>query len=107
MDSDLDWGQDVKRLGTRLHEVGATSVACIGLVWSDLQGEQGFPKIRPMDRFHPVEGWNAIGVTLLKAHRTISWPDQIKPHWRVGKSIYLWYFPPAASPPASNQPAGR
>ena len=54
-----------------------------------------------------MEGWNAIGVTLLKAHRTILWPDQIKPHWRVGKSIYLWYFPPAASPPASNQPAGR
>jgi hypothetical protein len=107
VDSDLDWGQDVKRLGTRLHEVGATSVAWSGYVWADLQGEHGFPKIRPLDRFHPVEGWNAIGVTLLKAHRTILWPDQIKPHWRVGKSIYLWYFPPAASPPASNQPAGR
>ena len=44
VDSDLDWGQDVKRLGTRLHEVGATSVAWSGYVWADLQGEHGFPK---------------------------------------------------------------
>jgi hypothetical protein len=100
VDSDLDWGQDTKRLATRLHEVGATSVAWMGFVWADLEAEQGFPKIRPMDRFRPMEGWNAIGVTLLKEHRAIEWPDQIKPHWRVGKSIYLWYFPPAGSPPA-------
>ena len=106
VDSDLDWGQDVKRLSARLHEVGATSVAYTFYVWADLD-EFGFPKVTPMNRFRPMEGWNAIGVTLLKAHRAIEWPDQIKPHWRVGKSIYLWYFPPAASPPASNQPAGR
>jgi len=96
VDSDLDWGQDVKRLATRLHEVGASSVAWAGYVWGELEEEQGFPKIRRMNRMQPLEGWNAIGVTLLKAHRTILWPDQIKPHWRVGKSIYLWYFPPAA-----------
>jgi len=100
VDSDLDWGQDVKRLATRLHQVGATSVAWTGYVWADLEGEHGFPKVRSMDKFHPVEGWNAIGVTLLKAHRSIVWPDQIKPDWRVGKSIYLWYFPPAKSRPA-------
>ena len=94
VDSDLDWGQDIKRLATRLHEVGATSVAWTGYVWADLEQEHGFPKIRPMNRYRPVEGWNAIGVTLLKSYRTIVWPDEIKPHWRVGKSIYLWYFPP-------------
>ena len=51
-----------------------------------------------MNRFRPVEGWNAIGVTLWKGRQTIVWPDQIKAHWRVGKSILLWYFPPAGSP---------
>ena len=100
VDSDLDWGQDMKRLATRLHEVGATSVAWTGYVWADLEEEQGFPKTRRLNRYHPVEGWNAIGVTLWKAYRTIVWPDQIKPQWRVGKSILLWYFPPAAVPPA-------
>ena len=97
VDSDLDWGQDIKRLATRLHEVGATSVAWTGSVWADLEQEHGFPKIRPMNRFRPVEGWNAIGVTSLKSNRAILWPDEIKPHWRVGKSIFLWYFPPAAA----------
>ena len=101
VDSDLDWGQDVKRLATRLHEVGATSVAYTGYVWADLEKEHGFPPLRPLNRFRPMEGWNAIGVTLLKAHRTILWPEQIKPHWRVGKSIYLWYFPPAGGQPAA------
>ena len=100
VDSDLDWGQDIKRLATRLHEVGATSVAWTGYVWAELEEEHGFPKIRPMNRFRPEPGWSAIGVTLLKGHRTLYWADQIKPHWRVGKSVFLWYFPPAgASPP--------
>lgn len=99
VDSDLDWGQDVKRLATRLHEVGATSVAYTGFVWAELESEHNFPKIRPMGVFQPVEGWNAIGVTLLKAHRTIVWPEKIPPQWRVGKSIFLWYFPPAGSAP--------
>jgi 4-amino-4-deoxy-L-arabinose transferase-like glycosyltransferase len=95
VDSDLDWGQDIKRLATRLHEVGATSVAWTGYVWAELEKEHDFPRIRPMNRFQPEPGWSAIGVTLLKGHRTIFWADQIPPHWRVGKSIYLWYFPPA------------
>jgi 4-amino-4-deoxy-L-arabinose transferase-like glycosyltransferase len=96
VDSDLDWGQDVKRLAARLHQLGATSVAYTGFVWAELEDHHNFPKIRSLDRFHPVEGYNAIGVTLLKAHRTIVWPDQIKFQERVGKSILMWYFPPAA-----------
>jgi hypothetical protein len=23
------------------------------------------------------------------------WPDQVKPPERIGKGIWLWYFPPA------------
>jgi hypothetical protein len=95
VDSDLDWGQDLKRLSKRLHEVGATSVAFTGFDYADLEAEHGFPPIHGMNPLAPVEGWNAIGVTLWKEFRTVTWPDQIKPKERVGKGILLWYFPPA------------
>lgn len=96
VDSDLDWGQDLKRLSKRLREVGATSVAFTGFDYADLETEHGFPPIHGMNPTAPVEGWNAIGVTLWKEFRTITWPDQIKPKERVGKGILLWYFPPAS-----------
>jgi hypothetical protein len=95
VDSDLDWGQDLKRLSQRLREVGATSVAFTNSDYADLQGEHGFPPTHGMNKIAPVEGWNAIGVTCWKELRVITWPDQIKPRERVGKGILLWYFPPA------------
>ncbi|HMD70798.1 MAG TPA: hypothetical protein VKF41_05610 [Bryobacteraceae bacterium] len=95
VDSDLDWGQDLKRLSKRLHEVGATSVAYTGFDYADLEGEHGFPPVHGMSKLAPIEGWNAIGVTSWKELRVVTWPDQIKPQERVGKSILLWYFPPA------------
>ena len=95
MDSDLDWGQDLKRLSQRLHEVGATSVGFSGFDYADLEGEHGFPPIHGLDRRGPFEGWNAIGVTGWKEMRLVSWPDRFKPTQRVGKGILLWYFPPS------------
>lgn len=94
VDSDLDWGQDLKRVAQRLHEVGATSVAYTGFDYADLEAEHHFPPIHGMNKAAPVEGWNAIGVTLWKEFRTVTWPDQIKPRERVGKGMLLWYFPP-------------
>jgi 4-amino-4-deoxy-L-arabinose transferase-like glycosyltransferase len=95
VDSDLDWGQDLKRLSQRLHEVGATSVGFSGFDYADLEGEHGFPPIHGLDRRGPFEGWNAIGVTGWKEMRLVSWPDRFKPTQRVGKGILLWYFPPS------------
>lgn len=102
VDSDLDWGQDLKRLSARLHEVRATSVAFTGFDYADLEGEHGFPPIHGMNPRAPVEGWNAIGVTCWKELRIVTWPDQIPPKERVGKGMLLWYFPPVnrnAPPP--------
>jgi len=101
VDSDLDWGQDMKRLSQRLHEVGAPSVAWMGFVLADLEKEHGFPPIHGLNPYAPVEGWNAVGFTVWKGMRRVYWPDRIKPQERVGKSILLWYFPPAhaAAPP--------
>jgi len=92
-DSDLDWGQDLKRLAHRLQEVGATDVTFDRYTVVDLQA-LGFPKVHPMNANSPSPGWNAIGAGVWKETGLFRWPDRIKPTERVGKSILLWYFPP-------------
>jgi hypothetical protein len=103
VDSDLDWGQDLKRLARRLHEVGAREVAFEQVFVADLEREHGFPHIlRKVDVLNPSPGWNAVEVTGWKGMRlglgdrypkAVLWPDRIEPLERVGKSILLYYFP--------------
>jgi len=103
IDSDLDWGQDLKRLARRLHEVGAREVAFEQVFVADLEREHGFPHIlRKVDVLNPSPGWNAVEVTGWKGTRlglgdrypkAVLWPDRIEPLERVGKSILLYYFP--------------
>jgi hypothetical protein len=97
VDSDLDWGQDLKRLAARLRELGASDVTFDPYMPGNVEGELGFPRIHPINSAAPSVGWNAIGVTLWKQSGLIRWPDLVKPRERVGKSILLWYFPPAPS----------
>jgi hypothetical protein len=107
VDSDLDWGQDVKRLAERLREVGAPSVAFNPFTIVNFE-LQGFPSVRALDLQHPSPGWTAISLTSLKSahlgHLPLEpgvplWPDLIKPTEHVGKGIALWYFPPGYFPP--------
>ena len=104
MDSDLDWGQDTKRLAQRLREVGAQELTFTQFFAADL-GAQGFPAVRPSDPFKPTPGWNAVSLTVLKQtrfglwgdHLEVSfWMDQILPTERIGKGMWLWYMPPLA-----------
>jgi hypothetical protein len=94
-DSDLDWGQDLKRLSARLRQVGARGVAFDSYIVGDWEHEHGFPPIYPVDRLRPAVGWNAISMGVLKQTRMVLWADNLKPQERIGKSIFLWYFPPA------------
>jgi len=103
VDSDLDWGQDMKRLGARLREVGARQVAFDPFIVAFLEAAHGFPPIHPLDPQQPAPGWNAVSLTMLKLDRLglkrtfpdfKLWPDQIPPRERVGKSVLLYYFPP-------------
>jgi hypothetical protein len=109
VDSDLDWGQDVKRLKKRLQEGGATSVAFTPIAYLDFRKERGFPPIVPNDVRAPYAGWNAVSLTQWKGVRfglgvqamdQTFWPDTMAPQQIVGKSIFLWYFPPTANSPA-------
>jgi hypothetical protein len=101
-DSDLDWGQDLKRLGRRMKEVGAPSLSFTAFQPADLLA-MGFPPGHPLNPMRPSPGWNAVSVTLLKRARlgvgpelgdAKLWPERIEPTERVGKGIWLWYFPP-------------
>jgi hypothetical protein len=104
VDSDLDWGQDQKRLANRLRELKAPSVTFTPSIITspDLLG---FPPMEPSDPFAPAPGWNAVSVTQWKAmemgrwrieatrsNKSV-WPDLVKPRERVGRGILLYYFP--------------
>jgi hypothetical protein len=102
VDSDLDWGQDMKRLARRLHDAGAQQVSFTESIPVDL-ALLGFPPVQPNDPSKPAPGWNAVSLTVLKnvrfglggTHPEIKlWPEQIKPTEKIGKGIWLWYFPP-------------
>jgi hypothetical protein len=115
VDSDLDWGQDLRRLAKRLREVGATEVAALppfepsrqDVVRATLELVAGFPAIRDIDPVTPSPGWNAVSLTVLHAMRMgiqdersqgALWPELIRPTERVGKGLLLYYFPPAHAP---------
>jgi len=101
VDSDLDWGQDTKRLAKRLREVGAGKVAFSPFIPVDL-AKLGFPTVTPSYPEVPSPGWNAMSLTMLNLTRAgiehdspglRIWADRIQPTERVGKSTLLWHFP--------------
>ena len=102
VDSDLDWGQDMKRLRHRLDEMGVKQVAFTPFGTGYLLAGNAFPKVLASDLHHPTSGWNAVSLTVWKLSDTCpiagkypvsEWPDFSKPRERVGKSILLYYFP--------------
>ena len=101
VDSDLDWGQDTKRLAKRLKEVGAKEVYFNQLAVGNLEKEYGFPPIHPLDVNGPQLGWNAISLTPMKLglygdtrymydRGTEFWPDRLYLPERVGSSYILF-----------------
>ncbi|HYL36586.1 MAG TPA: glycosyltransferase family 39 protein [Bryobacteraceae bacterium] len=111
VDSDLDWGQDIKRLGQRLRELNAPSVAFTPTITISLAAV-GFPPHERSAPDAPYAGWNAVQITQWKLYRlglqmndpdSQTWPDVIPPAERIGKSILLYYIPPQAGAPAPPQ----
>jgi hypothetical protein len=93
-DSDLDWGQDMKRLASRLRQAGATEVTFEPFLktFPTLAGD-AFPRILPVDPDHPALGWNAVSVSTWKIFGVPQWASRMPPQERVGRSILLWHFP--------------
>lgn len=93
-DSDLDWGQDMKRLADRLQRAGATEVTFepFNKTYATLAGDP-FPRILPVGPDRPSHGWNAVSITGWKIFGVPKWADGMPPQERVGRSILLWRFP--------------
>jgi hypothetical protein len=107
VDSDLDDGQDLKRLADtlRARRVPALSLAYAG---SATVAEHGLPPVRWLPPHTPVTGWVAASLYSLKlgslgrpGHDDFAWLERFAPVTLVGRSIRLYYLTPADSAAAS------
>lgn len=95
VDSDLDWGQDLWRLEQR---AAAIKIPKLNLAYrgtADLAREK-LPPFVIMPPWKPATGWVAISA-LAKVHdpKGYAWLDAYSPVETVGKTIELYYVPPA------------
>jgi hypothetical protein len=102
-DSDLDWGQDVKRLAHRLHELGTSDVMVVSGFATNFE-ELGIHLKNPkqLDVLHPPPGYSAVSISDWKVQRlglyerypdAQLWPDVYPATERIGKGMLLWYNP--------------
>jgi hypothetical protein len=95
VDSDLDWGQDLWRLERRVAEIKVPSLSLAYRGTADLSRE-ALPPFAALRPWHPATGWIAISA-LAREHDLAgyAWLDAYTPVERVGKTIDLYYVPPA------------
>jgi len=92
-DSDLDWGQDMKRLNQFLLDHHATQVTFDPFNRTYAMAGHDMLPMRPAAPDHPSPGWNAASITLWKVFGDPAWPDRIPPQYKIGNSIFVWHFP--------------
>jgi hypothetical protein len=94
IDSDLDWGQDLRRLKQTLRERKIERFSFVFRGTADLERE-GFPSYQFLWPHKHATGWIAVSL-LAKATGTedggYDWLDAYQPVLRVGKSIDLYYI---------------
>jgi hypothetical protein len=95
VDSDLDWGQDLKRLELRAQ---ALQIPLLHLAYqgtADLAREP-LPPVEPLKPRQPVSGWVAISALARTRNPSdYAWLNAYKPLERVGHTIDLYYIPQA------------
>jgi hypothetical protein len=107
VDSNYDWGQDLKLLARHFRKLGVTEFTMSsidgGRSFPYLQNWYGLPKMDVLDPITPSPGWNVLRPTIDKSYRSrvlhgrtdvTPWYDQIPPTERVG-SLSLYYIPTA------------
>lgn len=94
VDSDLDWGQDLRRLERRLAQLQVPSISLAYQGTADLSREALPPYVRLPPR-RPVTGWVAI-TALTREHERAGydWLSAYRPVERVGKTVDLYFIPP-------------
>ena len=92
-DSDLDWGQDMRRLGDFLARRGVTQLTFAPFNRTYLWAGHPLPPLESGDTDHPSPGWNAVSITIWKVFGYPKWADTAPPpERRIGRSILLWHF---------------
>ncbi len=93
VDSDLDWGQDLKRLATTLRARGVEEVAIAYFGTADLS-RHSLPSIRELTAAQPTTGWIAISEFRLRTQQgDYAWLVAHEPVAVVGRSIRLYDLP--------------
>jgi hypothetical protein len=93
VDSDLDWGQDMRRLENELHARKITEFSLVYRGTADLPHEN-LPHYKRLWSNDRTTGWIAVSL-LAKASSEdggYKWLDAYQPVMRVGKSIDLYYI---------------
>jgi Dolichyl-phosphate-mannose-protein mannosyltransferase len=94
VDSDLDWGQDLRRLERRLAELKVPRISLAYQGTADLSREALPPFVRLLPR-QTATGWVAINA-LTREHEPAgyAWLGAYRPVERIGKTIDLYFIPP-------------
>ncbi len=107
VDSDLDWGQDLGRLATLVHDrhIDHLWIAYFGTASPEIHIPADIARLPPGQM---VSGWVAISETMLKGvylreRGGYAWLNRYRPVAMAGRSIRLYFIPP----PASDAPPSR
>jgi 4-amino-4-deoxy-L-arabinose transferase-like glycosyltransferase len=93
VDSDLDWGQDLRRLELRAAQLGIAHLSLAYRGTADLTREPLPPFVSLAPR-QPTTGWVAISeLARTRDPAGYAWLDAYQPAERIGKSIDLYYIP--------------
>lgn len=100
---DLDWGQDLHRLGAAVavREVDEVAVAYFG---SAIPAMHIAARVRTLEAHQRATGWIAVSMwrlayddTEVPPHDGYAWLREFQPEARVGRSILLYHVPDSAS----------
>lgn len=100
---DLDWGQDLQRLGAAIGALGAEEVA-VAYSGSAIPMLHLPARVRPLEAHRETTGWIATSMwrlvydgTEVPPHDGFAWLRGHQPYMRIGRSILLYHLRDSAS----------